>query len=388
MTSDRDLQRVGFNVLYLVPGAVGGSETYARELVKALVTARPETLFYLYCGREARESLRALTGAKNFVVRALPVRCSQKPLRILAEYLLLPLFAWRDRVQVLHSLGNTAPPFMPGRSVVSVLDLIFHHFPNTFPPLARRGLEALVPLAVRRADRVIAISRYTKQDLIAEFGADPGSVDVVYLGCGIEAQAPQESDVERVRSRHGLGDASIVLTVASGLEHKNLARLLEAFAAWLGNEIDSSTKLVIVGHAGLESPALEQKVSELDLSRNVIMTGWVESEDLLALYATSECFIYPSSYEGFGIPVLEAMRRGTPVACSDTTSLPEVAGDAALMFDPTDTTAIASAIERMLSDSALRERLVAAGRERATGFTWTAAAEGTWKSYLAACSND
>ncbi len=417
------MRRIAFNVMYLVPGKVGGSETYARELIKALVIAHPETRFYLYCGREARLAMRKLAPASRLTVRALPVRSSVKPLRIFAELVLLPLWALRDRPQILHSLGNTAPPLTPGHSVVTVLDLIFHHFPGTFPPLARKGLELLVPLAVRRARRVIAISEHTKRDLVAEYGTDPRKIDVVYLGSGIESGAEGRggqtahtgtnrrgdrstgTDVNRgddadrgddagedagkdadadVRSRLGLGDRPIVLTVASGIVHKNVARLLEAFAELVRDGRAGESMLAVVGHAGLETDTLANTVADLGLSDRVTMTGWIGGDDLLALYAAAGCFVYPSLYEGFGIPVLEAMRQGVPVACSNTTSLPEVAGEAALMFDPTDTTAIAAAIERILGDSVLRERLAAAGRKQAARFTWAATAEATWKSYLAA----
>lgn len=372
------MRRVGFNLMYLVPGRVGGTETYARELIAALVAAHPEVEFFAYCGREAAPSLKRAP-SRNLKIRELPVNCANKPLRIVAEFLLLPWYAWRDRVEILHSLGNTMPPFAPGASVVTIHDLIFHHFPGTFPSPARRGLELLVPMAARRSDRVLAISQHTKTDLAETYGIDPARVDVVYEGSGIEPRRPIPDDtLARLRDRFGIGDAPIVLTVASGLVHKNIARLLEAFAQ---ASASSLPHLVVVGHAGLETDALKRRVAELGIEQRVTMTGWVEDVELLAFYRGADFFIYPSLYEGFGIPVLEAMRRGVPVTCSNATSIPEVVGDAALLFDPTDVDAIRTAIERMLSDRELREDLARRGPKRAAEFTWTRAAEGTWAVY-------
>jgi glycosyltransferase involved in cell wall biosynthesis len=276
----------------------------------------------------------------------------------------LPARLRRDGVQLLHSMGTTTPPFAPVPSVVSILDLIYHHYPETFPRAARAGLELLVPLGARRADRVIAISEAGKRDLVTTLHLPPEKVDVVHLGFGIE-QTPDPAPENALRERFGLR-GRVLLTVAPALRHKNLGRLIGAF----GRLEEPDLALVIVGHSGLEADALRRKAAELGLAGRVVFTGWVSDEELEGLYGLAAAFAYPSLMEGFGIPLLEAMRRGVPVASSNLTSLPEIGGDAAEYFDPYDEGAIADAIRRLLDDAARRAELIERGRVRAGEFTW------------------
>jgi glycosyltransferase involved in cell wall biosynthesis len=166
--------------------------------------------------------------------------------------------------------------------------------------------------------------------------------------------------------------------VSAALRHKNLERLLEAFARLAAGR---DVRLVVAGHAGLEQERLENSAAALGIAERVLFTGWIEQPDLEGLFAAARAFAYPSLMEGFGMPVLEAMARGVPVACSAASALPEVVGDAAELFDPRDAAAIAAAIERLLDDPARRSELVARGRERPAEFTWERAAQGTLGSY-------
>ena len=179
------LQRLGVNLLYLVPGRVGGSEIYARRLLGAMRDLEPNLEMVVYAGPEAIESLQAEAWAGSTEFVASPVRSRLKPLRAAAELSWLPVRLRRDRVQVVHSLGTTSPPLCPVPSVVTVLDVIYHHFPETFPAASRAGLRLLVPLGARRANRVIALSEASKRDLVATLGLDPAQIDVVQLGFGM-----------------------------------------------------------------------------------------------------------------------------------------------------------------------------------------------------------
>lgn len=366
---------IGLNALYLVPGAVGGSETYARELIAALSALRPDDEFVVYVGDEAASVLPDRAWGENVRVANLGFAATNKPRRVLVELLRLPLRARRDSVALLHSLGNTSPLHGSMPRVVSVLDLVFHHFPQTFPRPAQRGLEVLVPRGARRATRMIAISQATKDDAVSTYGLDPQKFDVTLLGHGISDTAAR-TDASELRAHFAIGDGPFALCVASGLAHKNIPRLLSAYAKAAGDH-----KLVIVGHAGLEHEKLVALATEHRVGDRVIFTGWVDEADLNGLYAACAFFVYPTLLEGFGLPVLEAMARGVAVACSNTSSLPEVAGDAALTFDPEDEDAIVGAIERMFSDRELREDLIERGRARAATFTWKRCAEQTWQSY-------
>jgi glycosyltransferase involved in cell wall biosynthesis len=372
------VRHVGLNLLYLGPGAVGGSEIYARELVGALGRARPDVRFTAFCGREAAPSLRQAGWPANVTVHELPVTCANKPLRIAADNTLLPLAARRAGCELLHSLGTTAPLAAGMPSVVTILDLIYEAYPDTFPRAALLGLRALVGPAARRATRVITISEAVKRDVVQRLRVPADRVDAVLLGRGMRDEPVVTPEAE-LRERLGLGGDRVILCVSAALVHKNLPRLLEAFAV-LGDAA-ADTRLVLVGHAGRDLDALRARAAGLGVADRVVFTGWISAEDLEGLYALAACCAYPSLYEGFGMPVLEAMARGVPLACSDATSLPEVAGDAAVLFDPHDTAAVAAAIRRILDDPELAADLRARGRERAARFTWERCADGVLAVY-------
>jgi glycosyltransferase involved in cell wall biosynthesis len=374
---------VGLNLLYLVPGEVGGSEIMARRMVDALARERPSTRFTAFCGREAGPSLRAEGWPSNVEVHELPVRARSKPARIAFEVGALPVAAARARVDVLHSLGTTSPPVVVGRpSITMILDLIYEAYPDTFPLPARLGLRALVGPAARRATRVVTISHAVKADVVARLRVPAERIDVVHLGLGMRAE-PVVTPEAQLRERMGLGDGRVVLCVSAALVHKNIPRLLEGFAA-LGPGFEDC-RLVVAGHAGRELGALQAQIASLGLDGRVVLTGWISAEDLEGLYGLATCCAYPSLYEGFGMPVLEAMARGVPLVSSNATSLPEVAGDAALLFDPHDSAALADALRRVLCDPALADDLRERGRERAAYFTWERCARAMLAVYDRVC---
>ncbi|HEX8743751.1 MAG TPA: glycosyltransferase family 1 protein [Thermoleophilaceae bacterium] len=371
------LRRVGLNLLYLVPSEVGGTEIYARSLIHALGRARPEVEWVAFAGVEAAPSLAAEGWPDNVSVVRMPVRARVKPARVAYELSALPAAAARARVDVLHSLGTTSPLLGPGPRVVTIHDLIYLHFAGDFPPASRVALEALVPLGARRAARVITPSEAAKRDVVEHCRVDPGRVDVVPEGGGMrDAEPAPEADV---RARFDLGGAPVILTIAPPLPHKNLDRLLDALRALVDD--GHEPVLALVGHQGREGEALRARIDSLGLAGHVRITGWVSDEDLEGLYRIAACCAYPSLYEGFGLPVLEAMRRDVPLACSNATSLPEVAGDAAELFDPNDTASMAAAIRRVLADPERAAELVERGRRRAREFTWEKAAAGTIATY-------
>ena len=345
--------------------------------MRALHELQPQLELVAYVAPEALDSLSQEPWASAATFVPAPVGSRSKPLRAAVELTWLPARLRRDRVQLLHSLGTTTPPLCPVPSVVTVLDLIYHHFPETFPRASRLGLQALVPVGARRADRVIAISNAGKQDLVDTLGLDPAKVDAVHLGFGM-SQAPDPVPEAELRERYGLGGDPLVLTISAALRHKNLERLIAAFAR-VASERD--VRLVAVGHGGLEQGSLRAAAAAHGVGDRVVFTGWVDDEVVEGLYAAAAVFAYPSLLEGFGLPILEAMRRDVPVACSNLSALPEVAGDAAELFDPLDVDAIAAAISRLLDDDGRRAELVERGRRRWPQFTWERAARGTLDVY-------
>lgn len=368
---------VGLNLIYLVPGETGGMEVVARELIPELVAAGgDEVRFTAFINREAAEDGG---GPWNELIPSVvvPVRARRRVEWVCGEQLLLPRLAARAGVDLVHSFANTAPGWGRYRRAVTVHDLIYRIYPETHSGVLTLGLRALVRLAVSRSDRVIVDSQSTGDDVMRLLGAPADQVDVVPLGIGATATgvALPEADLRRELE---LGDRPIVLSVSAKRPHKNLLRLIDAVASFSPEE---RPLLVLPGYATWHEAELRERAATRGVAADVRFLGWVSAAQLEGLYAAAACFVFPSLYEGFGLPVLEAMARGTPVACSNTSSLPEVAGDAALLFDPEDTTAIAGAVRRLLLDRVLADDLRERGQRQAERFSWERSAAATLASY-------
>jgi glycosyltransferase involved in cell wall biosynthesis len=366
--------KVGLNLLHLVPGETGGSEIYARRLVPALLESGGLDLV-LFASREGGPALRAEPWAGAAELVELPVNAVSRGRRVLAEQTLLPRAVRRARIDLLHNLFTTAPVARSAPQVTTILDLIYKRFPEAHSGIRSFGMSTLAPLSARRSTRIIAISEATKSDVVSFLGIDPGRVDVTYLAPGFTEAGDPTPEAE-LRERHSLGDEPIVLSPSAHRPHKNLERLIDALGA-----IDRPVVLVVPGYATRWEGELAAHIRRRGMDQRVRFLGWLGDADLEGFYESSTCLAFPSLAEGFGLPVLEAMARGLPVACSNATSLPEVAGEAALYFDPLDVPAMTGAIERLLVDAKLRKQLAAAGRDQAARFTWQRTAEGTLRSY-------
>jgi glycosyltransferase involved in cell wall biosynthesis len=362
---------VGLNLIFLVPREMSGLETYARELTKELV--EHDVHLTAFVNREA--SMDPMW-CQLVPTVAVPVFGRRRASWVRGEQLLLPKLARDAGVDVLHSLASTAPSRGAFARVVTIHDVIYRIHPEAhgWRTLALRGL---IPLAARRSHRVIAPSHATRRDLVSLLDIAADKIDVVPNGIGLPPLAhwPPEEDVRR---RYDLGEQPLLLTVSLKRPNKNLERLLEAVALipW-----ERRPLLLLAGHATPYQEELRAHASRLGVTDDARFLDWVPNEDLEALYRAATAFVFPSLYEGFGLPVLEAMSRGVPVACSNRGALAEVADDAALTFDPDDPAAIAAAIEKLVSDPAERTRLARAGRENAARFSWAETARGTLASY-------
>jgi glycosyltransferase involved in cell wall biosynthesis len=367
---------VGLNLIYLVPGETGGMEVVARELIPQLARAAPDARLTAFVNPHAAQESDA---PWNVCARAIavPVDARRRTEWVRAEQQLLPRLAARHGVDLVHSLASTAPLWGPFRRVVTIHDLIYRFFPDAHPGLRSLGMRGLVRLAARRSHRVIAVSEHTRGDVVRHLHVDPRRVDVVPNGVGSES-CTDATPAGELRERLSIGERRVVLSVSAKRPHKNLRALLDALARVAS---EKRPVLILPGYATWHEPELREHAELLGVAGDVRFLGWVPAADLEGLYELADCFVFPSLYEGFGLPVLEAMRRGVPVACSNASSLPEIAGDAALLFDPRDTEAIRGAIERLLGDGSLAEELARRGRARAETFSWERCAQETLASY-------
>lgn len=283
---------------------------------------------------------------------------------------------------LFHSPDFTLPPLARARGVVTVHDLSFLRLPECAVPTLRQYLERVVPRSVARAHRVLADSTNTKEDLVALLGTPPEKISVV--PAGVEARFAPIADraaLEAVRERYGLPE-HFILSVGTLEPRKNHPTLVSAYAAL--RRAGLPHRLVIAGREGWMFEPTYARVAAEGVEADVQFLGYIADADLPAVYHLAQLMAYPSLYEGFGIPPLEAMACGVPVVCSNVSSLPETVGDAALMVDPLDTDALADAMMRALTDLALRDRLIADGRRQAARFTWRAAAEKLVEAYALA----
>jgi glycosyltransferase involved in cell wall biosynthesis len=352
-------------------------EVAARELIPALLAqAPPNVRFTAFVNREAAAEADGPWQRPGLQV-TVPVHARNRVQWVLGEQTLLPALAARARIDLMHSLASTAPLWGPFRRVVTVNDLIYARFPEAHAGLRDKGMRLLVPAAVRRSDRVIAISQSTRSDLLDRLGVAGDRVDVVPLAFSAPDRSPA-LDERSVRERFGLSDRRVLLALSAKRPHKNLPRLIEALAL-LPRE--QRPALVLPGYPTAHERELREQARALELEEHVRFAGWVGPEELEGLWGLADAFVFPSLYEGFGLPVLEAMARGVPVACSNSSSLPEVVGDAALLFDPLRVEEISAAIARLLDDGELAGTLVERGRRRAATFSWERTARLTLEVY-------
>jgi glycosyltransferase involved in cell wall biosynthesis len=362
--------RVALNLVFLVPGETGGMEIYARELIPRLAALDGVDPVALVNREAAGEDWGVPT-------RVVPVHARNRIEWVRGEQQHVPRLAAEERCGLIHSLASTAPLRSKAKRITTIHDLHYRLVPGAHFGLRGLGMRVLVPGAARRSHRIVVDAASTRDDLVTHLHTPIDKVDVVPLGVSprppVEPTAPRE-----LRAKLGLGDRRVLLSVSAKRPHKNLERLLVALA-----EICPAQRpvLVVPGYPTPYEAELRARAQALGVAGDVVWPAWLPAEDLEGLYGMAAAFVFPSLYEGFGLPVLEAMARGVPVATSGRASLAEVAGDAALLFDPEDPGSIRAAIEQLLNDPGEATRLRGAGLERARQFTWERTAELTAASY-------
>lgn len=367
MSGDR---RVGVNLLWLVPGEVGGSEEYTVRLLRAVARRQPDDLdIVLYVDRsfgDAHPDLCAM-----FPTRVAPVSGTSRPLRVLTESTWLAWRTWRDRCEVVHHAGGTMPIVRTAPGIVTLHDLQPLSHPERFGPIKRRWLTWAAPRSLRAASHVVCLTAFTADDAVHRAGVERARVRIV--PCGVDDPGAVDEQMRQlVLDRLDLVDRPFVLYPAITYPHKNHETLVAAFAALRPEHRE--LRLVLTGGASSAEASVQAAIAAYDLSDCVVRTGRIPEPELDVLFRTATVMAFPSRYEGFGLPVLEAMARGCPVVASDVGGVPLVAGDAAVLVEPLDVQGWADSLASVLDDTARRSVLVRRGLDRVRAFTWPASA--------------
>jgi glycosyltransferase involved in cell wall biosynthesis len=355
--------RIGVNALYMIPGGVGGTEIYLRALLAALDRIEAPHRFVVFVNAETQAGLAP--PSSRFEVVQTGVRARNRPWRLAWEQLALPGRIRKERIDVVLNPGFTMPALAPCPNVTVFHDLQHTRHPEYFRWFDLPFWRAFLYASAHRSTLIIAVSEATRQDFIGHYKVDPSRVRTVHHGVEPEFFGIRERLPGHSRQRY-------ILTVSTLHPHKNFRRLLLAYAEYVKKQKD--VNLVIAGLRGFDSQQIDQLIAELRLNDKVRCTGWIPREELYALFGGAEAFIFPTTFEGFGMTLLEGLAAGLPVACSCIEPLRTLAGNAALLFDPQSTSEITDALLRITEDEALRTALRDAGPRRAREFNWDEAA--------------
>ena len=373
-------RRIGANLLWLVPGVVGGSEDYTARLLAAYARSEPRagtiTLFVNSSFRAAHPGL-----ADEYELVEAPVSGVHKSARVAAEASWLARETRSRGVDLVHHMGGnmlrTRPP-----GIVTIHDLQPFAHPRNFSRLKQSYLRATVPRALRRAVLVVTLTEHTREDVVERMGVPRERIFVVPPGITLGVTERDPDEEARVRAEYALGDRPYFIYPTITYPHKNHITLVRAFARLAVRDPDPLLVLP-AGAAGAEG-AMQTEIDQLRLRGRIRRPGRIPRRDLDALIDGATALAFPSSYEGFGIPVLEAMSRRCPVIASTATALPEVVDDAGLLVDPDDTVGWADAMQRMLDEPDLRAELAERGYARAGQFSWERSVEALSAAYDAA----
>ena len=369
--------RIGLNLLYLIPGVVGGTETYALGLLSGLKQLRSDHEFVLFLNRESAGLVQ--NDVPNFKSVVCPVYAENRKDRYYFEQMKLRQYLQKYKIDLLHSLGYTSPFFLRCPTVVSVPDLNFKAFGNAMPFPRRFMLSLIVRQAVLRSNKVITISKFSRQEILREYDVPPEKIIVTYLAADIDnIKNETEGGTDGILDLPGVKQPYIV-AFSSICPNKNISRLIEAFSdAKKNNRLEQ--KLALIGHKypieiGKKGAGL------LDANKDVVWTGYLERQQVFGVLKRADFLVFPSFYEGFGLPLIEAMAAGVPVVCSNAASLPEVAGDAGVFFDPFSVKDMADTIVSVATNLQLRTNLRQKGFKNLERFSWKKTAAQTVAVY-------
>jgi glycosyltransferase involved in cell wall biosynthesis len=358
--------RIGIDI-HSIGSHQGGNETYYRELVRGLVKTRSEHRFFLYY--TSPTVAQHITVDDHFTLEALfPAH------PVLRIPFTIPRRTRLDQLDLFHA-QFILPPFLKCKTVTTIPDIAYEHYPEFFPAHQRAWLRVLVRESAQRADHIITVSEYSKRDLVRTYGVREENITVTYEGAGDEFVPLDRGKAKEAVAHKYQIEGDFILYLGRLQARKNLIRLVDAYAR--ARRVGFPHKLVLPGKRDTLFQPVLSRIRELKLERDIVLPGYIAPADVPIFYNAAEVFVYPSIYEGFGLPLVEAMACGTPVITSRGSSLEEVAGEAAVLIDPLDELSISDALKKVLAEPELRERLGQAGLRRSRQFSFENAAHQT-----------
>ena len=365
-------------------GEKAGVAYYTYHLVKSLLAIDKVDEFVLFFDHRARGVYKDFL-EPNTTIRFFTFSRYKKYLPFVYSHILAAVNISREKLDVYHSPANIVPLRYEGKFVVTIHDLAIYREPYAFPSRQGFSIKYLVPKSIHRAKKIIAVSQSTKKDVEEYFQVNPRKIRVIYEGVDHDrfSLGDNISDLKKYLKDKYRIKKDFILFVGTLEPRKNLIRLLEAFYQLVSRRPDFRNRyqLVLAGQKGWLYEEIFEEIKNRHLEELVVIPGYLPQDDLNKFYAVCTLFVYPSIYEGFGLPVLEAMASGKPVITSNISSLPEIAGDAAKLIDPYDIEGISRALEQLLDDEEYRRMLAEKGRERAKRFSWEKCARETLEVY-------
>jgi len=356
--------KIGINILYLIPGKVGGTETYARELLSALTKEiKSGDELVIFCGRETTKTLSSLSKA---TIVTLPIYSANRPARIVAEQTILPWLCYKYKVDALFSLGYSAPFIHPFKSIVTIHDLNWYYHPEDFSRVQQFVWHWLTVISAKTANHIIAISTATAHSLMQVMQISKDHISIILHGAPVASKSAKLPNTS---------NNPYIFSVLAGYPHKNLITLLQAFNQL--HQIYPKLNLVICGLSGRSDKMNAEYIQENNLANNVQILGYVSQSKLEKLYRNAIVFVFPSAYEGFGIPVIESMYYGVPIVSANSSSLAEVVSYGGCLVDTFSVDQYIKEITLLLDDRKAREILIKNGRKRILELTWEKTANKT-----------
>lgn len=356
-----------------------GMGNYIYNLVNNLAKLDKKNNYHIFVSDKNREFFRI--DQENFRIINLGKGVTKGLNRFLWEQISLPKYIRKHGIDILHSPGFVISLRSRVKNVLTIADMTFMNYPQVHTLFKRTYFSLFMPPSIKKADRVLAISESTKKDVIRAIKVNPEKIKVTYLAYGKEFRVMDKKKArELVNERYGI-DKKFIIFVGMIEPRKNLPRIFKAFSELKKEGIPH--KLVIVGKKGWKYKGMFRQINKLDLGKDVMFTGYVPDSNLAILYNAADMLAYPCLYEGFGLPILEAMACGCPVITSNISSMPEVAGNAALLVDPKEMMQIKSAMSKLINNSKFREGMIKKGLKRSSQFSWKKCAQETMNVYEA-----